>query len=95
LILLIALLVGPLVAATGGIAFIGLVIPHILRGWVGAGHRVLLPLCWVAGGIALVLADWLARMVVMPAEIPVGVITSLVGGPFFIALLLRHAKRSV
>ena len=95
LILLIALLVGPLVAATGGIAFIGLVIPHILRGWVGAGHRVLLPLCWVAGAIALVLADWLARMVVMPAEIPVGVITSLVGGPFFIALLLRHAKRSV
>ena len=95
LILLIALLVGPLVAATGGIAFIGLVIPHILRDWVGAGHRVLLPLCWVAGAIALVLADWLARMVVMPAEIPVGVITSLVGGPFFIALLLRHAKRSV
>lgn len=95
LILLIALLVGPLVAATGGIAFIGLVIPHILRGWVGAGHRVLLPLCWVAGAIALVLADWLTRMVVMPAEIPVGVITSLVGGPFFIALLLRHAKRSV
>ncbi len=95
LILLIALLVGPLVAATGGIAFIGLVIPHILRSWVGAGHRVLLPLGWVVGAIALVLADWLARMVVMPAEIPVGVITSLVGGPFFIALLLRHAKRSV
>ncbi|MBZ1351726.1 iron ABC transporter permease [Alcaligenaceae bacterium LF4-65] len=94
LILLIALLVGPLVAATGGIAFIGLVIPHILRGWVGAGHRVLLPLSWVAGAIALVLADWLARVAVMPAEIPVGVITSLVGGPFFIALLLRHAKRS-
>ncbi len=92
LILLIALLVGPLVAATGGIAFIGLVIPHILRRWVGADHRALLPLSWVAGAIALVLADWIARVVVMPAELPVGVITSLVGGPFFIVLLLRNAK---
>ncbi len=92
LILLIALLVGPLVAATGGIAFIGLVIPHILRRWIGADHRGLLPLSWIAGAIALVLADWIARVVVMPAELPVGVITSLVGGPFFIALLLRNAK---
>ena len=92
LILLIALLVGPLVAATGGIAFIGLVIPHILRRWIGADHRGLLPLSWVAGAIALVLADWIARVVVMPAELPVGVITSLVGGPFFIVLLLRNAK---
>ena len=92
LILLIALLVGPIVAATGGIAFIGLVIPHILRRWIGADHRALLPLSWIAGAIALVLADWIARGVVMPAELPVGVITSLVGGPFFIALLLRNAK---
>ncbi len=92
LILLIALLVGPLVAATGGIAFIGLVIPHILRRWIGADHRALLPLSWIAGAIALVLADWIARIVVIPAELPVGVITSLIGGPFFIALLLRTAK---
>ena len=92
LILLIALLVGPLVAATGGIAFIGLVIPHILRRWIGADHRALLPLSWIVGAIALVLADWIARVMVMPAELPVGVITSLVGGPFFIALLLRNAK---
>ncbi len=92
LILLIALLVGPLVAATGGIAFIGLVIPHILRRWIGADHRALLPLSWIAGAIALVLADWIARIVVLPAELPVGVITSLIGGPFFIALLLRTAK---
>ncbi len=92
LILLIALLVGPLVAATGGIAFIGLVIPHILRRWIGADHRALLTLSWIAGAIALVLADWIARIVVLPAELPVGVITSLIGGPFFIALLLRTAK---
>jgi iron complex transport system permease protein len=92
LIVLIALLVGPLVATVGGIAFIGLVVPHILRRWVGAGHRVLLPLSWVVGAIALVLADCIARVAVIPAELPVGVITSLVGGPFFIALLLRSAK---
>ena len=92
LILLIALLVGPLVATVGGIAFIGLVVPHILRRWVGAGHRVLLPLSWIAGAMTLVLADCIARVAVIPAELPVGVITSLVGGPFFIALLLRSAK---
>lgn len=95
LIILICLLVGPLVAVTGGIAFIGLVIPHIFRIWLGADHRLLLPMSWMGGAIALLLADGLARMVVMPAELPVGVITSLVGGPFFLWLLLRnHQKKT-
>ncbi len=91
-IVVIALMVGPLVAVVGGIAFIGLIVPHILRSWFGAGHRLLLPLSWLTGATVLVLADWIARVLVIPAELPVGVITSLVGGPFFIALLLRHAK---
>ena len=94
LIVAICLLVGPLVALTGGIAFIGLVIPHMLRLWLGAGHRLLLPMSWIGGAMALLLADGLARMLVMPAELPVGVITSLVGGPFFLWLLLRSAARS-
>jgi len=89
LIIAICLLVGPLVAVTGGIAFIGLVMPHILRRWLGADHRLLLPMSWIGGAVALLLADGLALMVVMPAELPVGVITSLVGGPFFLWLLLR------
>lgn len=89
LIIVICLLVGPLVAVTGGIAFIGLVMPHILRLWLGAHHRLLLPMSWIGGAVALLLADGLARLVVNPAELPVGVITSLVGGPFFLWLLLR------
>lgn len=91
----ICLLVGPLVAVTGGIAFIGLVMPHVVRLWLGADHRLLLPLSWIGGAAALLLADGLARLVVMPAELPVGVITSLVGGPFFLWLLLgrrNHAR---
>lgn len=94
LIIAICLLVGPLVAVTGGIAFIGLVMPHILRRWLGADHRLLLPMSWIGGAVALLLADGLARMVVMPAELPVGVITSIVGGPFFLWLLLRGTPKS-
>lgn len=95
LIIAICLLVGPLVAVTGGIAFIGLVMPHILRRWLGADHRLLLPMSWLGGAMALLLADGLARLVVMPAELPVGVITSLVGGPFFLWLLLRGTPRKL
>jgi iron complex transport system permease protein len=84
----ICLLVGPLVAVTGGIAFIGLVMPHIVRLWLGADHRLLLPMSWMGGAAALLLADGLARLVLMPTELPVGVITSLIGGPFFLWLLL-------
>lgn len=95
LIIAICLLVGPLVAVTGGIAFIGLVMPHILRRWLGADHRLLLPMSWIGGAMALLLADGLARLVVMPAELPVGVITSLVGGPFFLWLLLRGTPQKL
>jgi iron complex transport system permease protein len=90
----ICLLVGPLVAVTGGIAFIGLVMPHVVRLWLGADHRLLLPMSWMSGAAALLLADGLARLVVMPAELPVGVITSLVGGPFFLWLLLSRRNNS-
>lgn len=88
----IAMLIGPLVAMIGGIAFIGLVVPHMLRMWVGADHRVLLPVSWLGGATALLLADWAARVAVAPAELPVGVVTSLVGGPFFMWLLVRAPR---
>lgn len=88
----VALLVGPLVAVTGGIAFVGLVVPHMLRMWVGADHRVLLPASWLGGATALLLADWAARTLLVPAELPVGVVTSLVGGPFFMWLLARAPR---
>ena len=88
----IALLVGPLVAVTGGVAFVGLVVPHLLRLRVGADHRLLLPLSALVGATVLVLADWLSRVVVLPAELPVGVVTSLVGGPYFLWLLARTPR---
>lgn len=85
-----ALIVGPLVAVTGGIAFVGLVVPHLIRLTFGADHRWLLPGSVVAGGLGLTLADWVSRIAVIPAELPIGLVTSLIGGPFFLWLLARR-----
>ena len=76
----------------GVIGFIGLIVPHILRLAVGPSHQFLLPSAALAGAILLVLADALARIVVAPAEMPVGVITALFGVPLFISLLRGQAK---
>jgi iron complex transport system permease protein len=89
LLLISALLVGAAVAVTGVIGFIGLVIPHLLRLRVGADHRWLLPGSALGGACLLLLADTLARTVVAPAEMPVGLLTSLIGGPYFLWLILR------
>ncbi|ANN80419.1 FecCD family ABC transporter permease [Bordetella flabilis] len=94
LVLACALIVGPLVAATGGIGFVGLVVPHLVRMTLGANHRWLLPACVLAGALALTLADWLSRVAVVPAELPIGLVTSLVGGPFFLWLLARGGKQA-
>lgn len=80
------------VAVCGIIGFVGLVVPHMLRGLVGPLHRALLPAVFLAGGGFLVLADALARTVVRPVELPVGVVTALVGVPLF-AVLLRRSVR--
>lgn len=92
LVLASALIVGPLVAATGTIVFVGLVVPHLVRMTLGANHRWLLPATVIAGALALVLADWAARTVVVPAELPIGLVTGLVGGPFFLWLLARGRR---
>ncbi|KAA0889909.1 iron ABC transporter permease [Pusillimonas sp. ANT_WB101] len=89
LIVVTALIIGPLVAVTGGIAFVGLVVPHLVRMMLGAHHRYLLPGSVLAGALVLTLADWLARLVITPAELPIGLVTSLVGGPFFFWMLTR------
>lgn len=94
LVLACALIVGPLVAATGGIGFVGLVVPHLVRMTLGANHRWLLPACVLGGALALTLADWLARVAVVPAELPIGLVTSLVGGPFFLWLLARGRRHA-
>ena len=92
LMVVIALVIGPLVAVTGGIGFVGLVVPHLVRMVLGAHHRYCLLVSAVGGALLLVLADWLARIVVVPAELPIGLVTSLVGGPFFLWLLLRMRR---
>lgn len=92
LMIVIALVIGPLVAVTGGIGFVGLVVPHLVRMTLGAHHRYCLLASAVGGALLLVLADCLARVAVIPAELPIGLVTSLIGGPFFLWLLL--AKRT-
>jgi iron complex transport system permease protein len=87
-----ALLTGAAVALSGLVGFVGLIVPHIARIVLGPGHRLLLPASLLIGAIFLVLADLVARTLIAPQEIPLGVVTALVGAPFFI-LLLRRAKR--
>jgi iron complex transport system permease protein len=87
---LVALSVGASVAFTGVIGFVGLVVPHLLRMVFGPDHRFLLPASALGGATLLVAADALARTVVAPGELPIGVLTALVGGPFFLWLLLRR-----
>lgn len=88
-----ALVTGVLVAQTGAIGFVGLVVPHSIRSLFGVRHRRLVPLSFVAGAAFLVLADLFARTVVRPGELPVGVLTALCGAPFFLFLLRRTDYR--
>jgi len=92
-IVLAALVVGAAVAVSGIIGFIGLVVPHLLRLAVGPDHRVLVPGSALLGGALLLGADLLARIIVAPAELPIGIVTALLGAPFFLWLLLRDRKR--
>jgi iron complex transport system permease protein len=84
-----AAMVAVIVASCGPIGFVGLVVPHIGRLIVGPSHRRLVPFCAAGGGVFLVLCDTVGRTVVAPVELPVGVVTALVGGPFFLAMLVR------
>lgn len=88
-LLLVALLVGAAVAAAGVIGFVGLVVPNLVRRWVGAEHRRVLVASALMGATALALADLLARTAFSPSELPIGVVTAAVGGPCFLWLLLR------
>lgn len=88
-ILVAGLGVGAAVAVSGLIGFVGLVVPHLVRQLLGAGHRIVLPASALAGGTLLVGADCLARVVVAPAELPIGLMMALIGGPFFLLILLR------
>lgn len=87
-----ALMIGALVAVAGPIGFVGLMVPHMLRRWVGHDHLFLAPACLLGGGAFLAICDVAARTVMSPAELPVGVLTALLGGPFFLWLLVLGRK---
>ena len=89
-----SLITGTAVAFTGTIAFVGLIVPHALRLVTGADHRVLIPLSALGGGVFMLAADTLARLVIAPAEVSVGIITALTGAPFFLVLLSRNKARA-
>ena len=92
LFVVVALLTGTTVALAGGVGFVGLVIPHAARMAVGSDHRRVLPLAALVGALFLLWADVLARLIIQPRELPIGVVTALVGAPVF-ALLLRSRLR--
>jgi iron complex transport system permease protein len=87
-----ALLTGTAVAVSGLVGFVGLIVPHVIRLVVGPDHRLLLPASVLSGAVFLVLADLVARLALAPSEVPLGVVTALIGAPFFI-YLLRRTKR--
>lgn len=93
LLALASLLTASAVSVAGPISFVGLVVPHMLRLIIGPDHRVLLPASLLGGAAFLVFADALARSVLAPEQLQVGIVTALAGGPFFLALLWRHRRR--
>ena len=90
IVLLVAIAVGASVAMAGTIAFVGLVVPHIIRLLIGPDHRYLLPASAIAGALLLISADIIARTLIAPTELPVGIVTACIGVPFFISLLHRR-----
>jgi iron complex transport system permease protein len=93
LLILASLTAAVAVSMSGIIGFVGLITPHILRLLVGPDHKILYPTSAVAGGIVLLISDTLARTVLMPREIPVGIITSVIGVPFFLYLLVKSKRQ--
>ncbi len=89
----VTLLTGSAVAVSGPIAFVGLVVPHIARRLIGSSYHLLLPASLLVGGAFLVLTDLVARVVLAPAELPIGVVTAFIGAPFFAGLLWIGARR--
>jgi iron complex transport system permease protein len=88
-----ALMTALVVSACGVFAFIGLIIPHIVRGLIGSNHRRLIPCVILAGALFLTWADVFARVILKSGEMPIGIITSLIGAPFFMYILLKHTFR--
>ncbi len=92
LILLTAIAVGACVSVSGMIGFVGLIVPHLVRLTLGPDHRYLLPQSALLGALFLLIADIISRTIIAPAELPIGLITTLIGGPFFIIMVVYRAR---
>ena len=90
----VSVLVAAAVSVGGNVSFVGLIIPHLLRAWIGVSHRRLIPAAALLGGIFVALCDVLTRIIPSPGEIPLGVVTGLIGAPIFLVLLLRTHRES-
>jgi iron complex transport system permease protein len=93
LIVMIAAMAGAAVSVSGVIGFVGIVVPHLLRLVIGPGHRLLLPASACCGAMLVVVADSFARTITAPAELPIGIVTAIVGAPFFLLLLLNQRSQ--
>jgi iron complex transport system permease protein len=89
-----SLLVGAAIALAGPIGFIGLIVPHTLRALLGPDHRLLLPASMFGGAVLLVLCDTLSRLLIAPASLPTGAVTAVLGGPFFLYILVAQKRRA-
>ncbi|HUC43857.1 MAG TPA: iron chelate uptake ABC transporter family permease subunit, partial [Candidatus Sulfotelmatobacter sp.] len=87
-----SLITAAAVAFTGIVGFVGLIVPHAMRAIFGPDHRLLLPASALGGAATLLAADAAARTLIAPAELPVSVITALIGGPFFLTILMKRGK---
>jgi iron complex transport system permease protein len=86
-----SLATGAAVSISGPVAFVGLIVPHLVRLMVGPDHRIVLPASALFGATFLIVCDLVARTVLSPIEVPVGIVTALIGGPFFLWLLVRSS----
>jgi iron complex transport system permease protein len=90
IVVLTAVIVGVGVALTGIVAFVGLVVPHLIRLTSSSNHSVVIPGSALLGAILVLLADGVGRSIISPAELPIGILTALLGGPFFVYLIMRQ-----
>jgi len=93
IVVLATLMVGASVAVAGVIGFVGLIVPHMLRSISGSDHRTLLPNCALLGASLLTMADVVSRTIIAPAELPIGIVTAVIGTPVFVLLLLKQKKQ--
>lgn len=95
LLIFSAILTGSAVALSGIIGFVDLIIPHLVRRIIGAKHKYVIPVCIILGGCFMVITDLVARIIIIPSELPVGAITALIGAPFLHTYtLIRHMKEN-